>query len=330
MRRCRNYNAADELTQAGSTAFTYDADGNELSAGSRSFVYDLANRVRSTTQGNTTTTYGYAGDGRRLQASTGPQAQKTTNFLWDANRALPQLALERDGNNTLIRGYLYGERRVSQSAGSATSYFLYDGLGSVANLTSSSGSTQWTWSYEPFGATRTEQKANGNQPDAPLRFAGEYLDPTGLYHLRARQYDPQAGRFLSTDPLPGPPEDPYVSAYVYVNNDPTLFVDPSGKSLGDIYGCARHPLRCAQNSRPFEKLRAKRNAAITSAFGVRVSRQPGKPNPIELVSDASELPGWFEVSWQIARWGGFAYTCYEGGTAGAEFAGLQGLPSAAF
>jgi len=157
------YNAADELTQAGSAAYTYDQNGNELSAGARTFSYDLANRMNTTTQGSTTTTYLYDGDGKRLQASTGSQANKKTNFLWDVSRALPQIALERDGNSNPIRTHRYGARRISQTAGNNTSYFLYDGRGSVANLTSSSGATQWTWSYEPYGAIRTETKASSNR-----------------------------------------------------------------------------------------------------------------------------------------------------------------------
>jgi RHS repeat-associated protein len=222
------YNVADELTQAGSTSYTYNQNGNELSAGSRTFAYDLANRVKTTTSGNTTTTYTYDGDGKRLQASTGTQASKKTNFLWDVNQGLAQLALERDGNNALIRRYVYGQRRISQTAGSSTSYYLYDGLGSVANLTSSTGSTQWTWSYEPFGSIRTETKASGQQPDNFMKFTGEYLDPTALYHLRARQYDPASGRFLTRDPLRVAAADPTVSSYTYANNRPTLFVDPTG------------------------------------------------------------------------------------------------------
>jgi RHS repeat-associated protein len=151
-----------------------------------------------------------------------------TRFRWDVNQGLPQLALERDANNNLIRRYVYGARRISQTAGGDTSYFLHDGLGSVANLTSSSGATQWTWSYEPFGAIRTEQKASGAQPDNFHRFAGEYLDSTGLYHLRARQYDPGLGRFISRDPVVPDLRVPYVSTYAYVGNRPTLLLDPSG------------------------------------------------------------------------------------------------------
>ena len=69
-----------------------------------------------------------------------------------------------------------------------------------------------------------------DQTAAPdrLRFTGEYQDPTGLYHLRARQYAPDIARFQSRDAWPAGPNDPYVSTYAYVNNRPTLFVDPSG------------------------------------------------------------------------------------------------------
>jgi len=222
------YNAADELTQAGSAAYTYDQNGNELSAGARTFSYDLANRMNTTTQGSTTTTYLYDGDGKRLQASTGSQANKKTNFLWDVSRALPQIALERDGNSNPIRTHRYGARRISQTAGNNTSYFLYDGRGSVANLTSSSGATQWTWSYEPYGAIRTETKASGNQPDNLMKFTGEYLDPTGLYHLRARQYDPGTGRFLTRDPLASSRAAAHVASYAYVSNRPTVWIDPAG------------------------------------------------------------------------------------------------------
>ena len=67
-------------------------------------------------------------------------------------------------------------------------------------------------------------------PAQAVKFAGEYLDPTGLYHLRARQYDPSTGRFLTLDPLPNPVTDPYMSAYTYANDRPTVLADPSGLS----------------------------------------------------------------------------------------------------
>jgi len=58
--------------------------------------------------------------------------------------------------------------------------------------------------------------------------------------VRARQYDPALGRFLQREPVPPKITDPYVAAYVYVNNLPTVFIDPSGMTkifgldLGDV------------------------------------------------------------------------------------------------
>ncbi len=55
-----------------------------------------------------------------------------------------------------------------------------------------------------------------------MKFSGELLDPSGLYDLRARQYDPQQSRFLQRDPLESPTFASYPSSYIYA------FVDPSG------------------------------------------------------------------------------------------------------
>jgi RHS repeat-associated protein len=224
------HNALDQLTAVGSTSFTYDQNGNQLTRATRVYTYDQANRMQSAAVSGTTTMYSYDGDGVRLQASTGPSASEKTNVLWDVNQALPQLALERDGAGGLLRRYSYGLQRLTMVSGSTTSYYHHDGLGSVSAITGGAGNTRWTYAYEPFGIIRTEQQGSGTQPANFLKFTGEYLDPTGLYHLRARQYDPTWSRFLSPNPL-----DPGVgslgeSAYSYAGNRPTVMVDPSGET----------------------------------------------------------------------------------------------------
>jgi RHS repeat-associated protein len=207
------YDARDRLLSAGSTMFGYDANGNQTQKSARTFAYDLANRMRSTTQGSTTTTYLYDGDGKRLQASTGSSSSSKTNFLWDTSLGLPQLVRETNGSGSLLRRYLYGNRRISMTNSSNTTYYHHDPLGSVANMTSSSGSIRWTYSYEPFGTTRTETSNSG--PTNFMKFAGEYGDPTSLYHLRARQYDTSTGRFLHRDPVAVPAQRPLFASYVY-------------------------------------------------------------------------------------------------------------------
>jgi len=248
------YDAADQLTSrsglGGSVSYSYDANGNTTAAGSRTFVYDLANRTRTTTSGSTTTTYSYTGDGRRLEASTGSAASAKTRFVWDVNSGLPLLALERDGNNAVLRRYLYGAGLVSMTVGNSTYYYHADRLGSVVNLTSGNGTKQWTWDYGPFGTLRSETKHKNNAPANFLKYAGGYLDPTALYHLRARQYDPIIGRFTTIDPAPGPVTDPYLAAYVYARNNPIRLTDPSGRCIpqaaaGAVAGAPLGPVGAA-------------------------------------------------------------------------------------
>ena len=53
---------------------------------------------------------------------------------------------------------------------------------------------------------------------------------TGLYHVRARDYDPHTGRFVSRDPAEPVPQEPEsFHPYVFANSNPQIFSDPTGK-----------------------------------------------------------------------------------------------------
>jgi len=227
------YDNADRLTTVTApgpvvTTYTFDLNGNQTAAGATTFTYDLADRLKTATVVATTETYTYAGDGVRLSASTGAAASQTTKFLWDRNLGLPQVAIERNGSDALLRYYRFGLDLLRQTAGSTTYYYHHDGLGSVADVTSSAGASL-TWSeYYPYGLVRQAGSGTG-APTNPFTFTGEQLDTvTGLYHLRARDYDPGSGRFITMDPRAASITDPYVTAYAYVRDNPCGTVDPSG------------------------------------------------------------------------------------------------------
>lgn len=227
------YDIADRLTSVmppGQAAISYgfDVNGNEITAGATTFTYDLADRLKTATLGAMTETYTYSGDGTRLSASIGPGAGQTTKFAWDRAFGLPQLAIERDESDSLLRSYAYGQELLSQTATGNTSYYHADALGSVVDVTNAAGaSVAWTESY-PFGQARLAGFGGGPTVQ-PFGFTGEQLDGlTGLYYLRDRQYDPGTGRFLTTDRLAAPVDGPYFANYVYVRNNPGGFVDPSG------------------------------------------------------------------------------------------------------
>jgi len=219
-----SYDGMDRLLLAGNTSYTYDRNGNQLLAGSRTLTWDLANRLRTTAASGTTTTYSYDGEGKRLQASTGSASNSKTNYSWDLSTGLPELVLERRGNNSLWRRYVNGLGPIFMSTGTNALYYHTDLLGSVTNVTNASGATQLTYDYEPFGTVRSQTGTLTNL----VKFAGQYQDPTGLYHLRARQYDPASGRFLSVDPARQTVTGSAISAYAYAGNRPTVMIDPSG------------------------------------------------------------------------------------------------------
>jgi RHS repeat-associated protein len=85
----------------------------------------------------------------------------------------------------------------------------------------------------PLRTTRRQLRrhhARKRRPRNLIRYTGELLDlATNTYHLRARQYDPDTGRFTTNDPVSAPLTDPYISSYVYVRNQTAVLVDPSGR-----------------------------------------------------------------------------------------------------
>jgi RHS repeat-associated protein len=220
------YDDDDKLLSAtgpgGTTAYSYDPNGNQTEAGAATFAYDGANRLASASASGTTSTYAYDGDGLRLSASTGPAPNQVTNFSWDTNASLPELALERDGAGATLRRYTYGHQRIAMTSAGSEHFYHHDRLGSVTAVTGMLGSPEATYDYEPYGALRSSTGTLAN----PMGFAGQYRDPgTGLQYLRARYYDQGTGRFLSMDPVVGGS----CNAYDYACADPVNLADPSGK-----------------------------------------------------------------------------------------------------
>lgn len=229
-----SHDADDRLTartSASGTTYSHDPNGNMTGAGSKSYAYDAVGRMTSATVGGQTTTYAYDGLGKRQSATKGTDV---TSFLWDTNHPLPELAYETDGGGTQLRRYTYGAAgAISMRAGGAEHYLHRDRMGSVTDVTGGSGLPEWSFAYGAFGEERAATKVDPLAPAVPARYTGQYLDDTGLYHLRARQYDAGLGRFSGPEPLPHPPSIPYSSAYGYVRNMPTQYDDPSGLAHPD-------------------------------------------------------------------------------------------------
>lgn len=216
------YDAGDRLLSAGFSSFTYDNNGNMLSKGSTTYAYDYANRLIRVVSGSSTVELAYDGDGHRVSKSANGEVAA---YLYDINAAMPSVIVENDDGS--ITSYVYGADLIAMvDSDGSWLYYQYDGLGSVRDLADGSGNTIVTYSYYAFGGLQSMVGSSVNT----FMFTGQRTDEeTGLLYLRARYYGAELGRFLTIDPVAGTDWDSQtVNRYVYVRNNPVLYVDPTG------------------------------------------------------------------------------------------------------
>jgi len=109
------------------------------------------------------------------------------------------------------------------------SYYHTDHLGTPLAMTSQNRNIRWEAKYYPFGGLNEEFISKPNN----LRFAGQYHDREGeadreLYYSWFRYYQPQLGRFITSDPigLSGG-----INLYSYAGNNPINGIDSYGLFL---------------------------------------------------------------------------------------------------
>jgi RHS repeat-associated protein len=214
----------------GGSAETYDANGNTLTSGGKTFAYDFENRLTAMNSGSVAVTLQYDADGNRIAKTVDGV---TTRYLLDAVNptGYPQV-VEEVVNGVVQRTYSYGLQRISQNqlinGVWVRSFYGYDGAGSVRMLTDSTGAVTDTYDYDAFGNTIN---TTGSTPNVYL-YRGEQYDPDlGLYYLRARYYNPVTGRFLTRDPDAGHIKTPAtLHKYLYAGADPVNKADPTGRT----------------------------------------------------------------------------------------------------
>ncbi len=224
------FNADDELASE-----TYDANGNVTVSGVKNFTYNSQNQMTAMTSGSTSIAMAYDAFGNRVSKTvTVSGVPTTTQYLVDDLNptGYPQVFDELT-NGSVTRTYTYGLQRIDEeqtlNGTWTTSYYGYDGGGSVRQLTNAAGGVTDTYEYDAFG---NALQTSGSTPNNYL-YRGEQFDTDlGLYYLRARYYNPLTGRFMSRDPEDGQFWDPKtLHKYLYAAGDPVNASDPTGRSL---------------------------------------------------------------------------------------------------
>ena len=113
--------------------------------------------------------------------------------------------------------------------------FCVDQGGSVKSVLSGFGGSSYQYNFDIFGKFQVSSADEGSfVPESEVKklglsfaFAGkEFDEATGLYNFGQRFYDPENGRFITSDPVMDGR-----NWYVYCNNDPVNFKDSDGLEI---------------------------------------------------------------------------------------------------
>ncbi len=158
-------NAANQMVSFGGAPLSYDANGNLLSDGTNSYVWDTRNRLASI-GGPVSASFVYDAFARRVSKNIDGE---TTQFQFDASNPVQEI----DG----AAGNVLTNMSFSRLDLIGNMTFLTDLLGSTVALTDDTDAIQTLYNYEPFGNTIT----NGASSTNPYQGAFHQNDRTGLY-----------------------------------------------------------------------------------------------------------------------------------------------------
>ncbi|MCY0944083.1 polymorphic toxin-type HINT domain-containing protein [Streptomyces antarcticus] len=252
------HSPAGDLTKDVTRSYTYGTPGQAAANGlkkvdttgpggsrTESYTYDAAGNTKTRTIQGDTQTLDWNGSGQLEKVTKGTDS---TSFVYDAggNRLIKRdktgstLYLPGTEVKLTAAGKLEGTRYYAHPAGptmvktvkdgvTSTSYLMGDQNGTATTAVDTKTSAITRRKFTPYGEARGS--APSVWPGKKGFIGGEVDETIGTVHLGAREYDPTTGRFLSVDPIVDFNEPKQQNPYVYANNSPVTFSDPSGLSI---------------------------------------------------------------------------------------------------
>ncbi|HBO4871479.1 TPA: RHS repeat protein, partial [Pseudomonas aeruginosa] len=201
---------SNRLTAIGAQAVTSDAAGNlTQDRAARKLAYDAQGRLQSVSlDGQQVAEYRYNALGQRIVKLT---PESVTTYLYGPDGQLLGEA-EHDGSGRKLRAQYYlwldslplatidADYDAQGKVGNPTLLYLHgDHLDTPRLATDASGQIAWQWQSDAFG--RGEALSQGST-QVNLRFPGQYYDAeSGLRYNYFRDYDPETGRYVESDPV---------------------------------------------------------------------------------------------------------------------------------
>lgn len=216
------YNEKNQLVEEESPAdrkqFSYDRQGGIIeeknAAGTRRFSYNSRHQqTRVETETGSVQENRYDAEGLRFELL---ENGRRTSFVYHDGELL-----QEEGREEQKTSYHLGAGMEAFRRGQELSYYHRDEQLSTVFVTDGQGEIRNSYQYDAFGIPLETTEQLNNR----IRYTGQqYDDVTGQYYLRARYYNPVAGRFMQEDVYQGDG----LNLYAYCGNNPVVYDDPSG------------------------------------------------------------------------------------------------------
>ena len=190
----------------------YDADGNMLTNGVWSYVWDAENRMTgAASNGVPAVSNAYDHRHRRIRKET---AAGTRLFAYDGWNLTAEVFVDSQTGATNVTRYLWGPDLsgtlqgaggvgglLAEIRGDGSMYFpCYDANGNVTDYVDVYGAVRGHFEYDTFG--NTVAMWGDLAHTFKFRFSTKYWDEeTCSYYYGYRHYAPELGRWLTRDPL---------------------------------------------------------------------------------------------------------------------------------
>jgi RHS repeat-associated protein len=202
------------------TNFLYDENGNLLKDASHEYIYDKKARLVSV---DNNVSYAYNHENTRVSKTVNAEI---THFIYDGAKLIGEYNSDGSVKNEYI--YLNGtplavisRHSVLDTESNKLYYIHTDHLGIPRRLADENANIVWSWESKAFGDDEAVGSVKFN-----LRFAGQYYDDETTTHYNInRDYNPQMGRYIQSDPIGF---DGGVNSYGYVGGNPLGAVDELG------------------------------------------------------------------------------------------------------
>ena len=173
-------------------------------------------------------------------------------YIFDGWSIVAETDKEGELKSREVRGY----ELLKKETNNKQYYYHQNEHGDIIYLSNVDEEIENSYLYDVFGNVREQQENVENI----FKYTGEQFDKeTQQYYLRARFYNPVIGRFTQEDVYRGDG----LNLYVYVVNNPLLWVDPSGHA------------KCTQGEETIQdtsKVKT-RVETYTDSSGVKVKRE---------------------------------------------------------